>query len=58
MKDMHLWLKAVKDRMETVRVSGQKDISTMAAVLNTLDDLMGKAKQEAEQDEADDQQKP
>jgi hypothetical protein len=56
MKDMHLWLKAVKDRLETVRVSGQKDVSTMAAVLNTLDDLMGKAKQEAEQDEANNQQ--
>lgn len=55
MKDMHLWLKAVKDRLETVRVSGQKDISTMAAVLNTLDDLMGKAKKEAERDEAVDQ---
>lgn len=55
MKDMHLWLKAVKDRLETVHVSGQKDISSMAAVLNTLDDLMGKAKQEAEQDEAGDQ---
>lgn len=55
MKDMHLWLKAVKDRLETVHGSGQKDISTMAAVLNTLDDLMGKAKQEAEQDEAGDQ---
>ena len=48
MKNIGLWLKAIKDRLETVRVSGQKDISTMAAVLNTLDDLMGKAKQEAE----------
>jgi len=55
MKDMHLWLNAVKDRLETVRVSGQKDISTMAAVLNTIDDLIEKAKQEAEQDEAGDQ---
>ena len=52
MKDIGLWLKAIKDRLETVRVSGQKDISTMATVMNTLDDLMGKAKQEAEQDEA------
>lgn len=56
MKDIGLWLKAIKDRLETVRVSGQKDISTMATVLNTLDDLMGKAKQEAEQDEANNQQ--
>ena len=56
MKDIGLWLKAIKDRLETVRVSGQKDISTMATVLNTLDDLMGKAKQEAAQNEADNQQ--
>lgn len=56
MKNIGLWLKAIKDRLETVRVSGQKDISTMATVLNTLDDLMGKAKQEAEQDEANNQQ--
>lgn len=55
MKDIGLWLKAIKDRLETVRVSGQKDISTMATVLNTLDDLIEKAKQEAEQDEAGDQ---
>ena len=55
MKNIGLWLKAIKDRLETVRVSGQKDISTMATVLNTLDDLMGKAKQEAEQDEANNQ---
>lgn len=55
MENIGLWLKAIKDRLETVRVSGQKDISTMAAVLNTLDDLMGKAKQEAERDEAVDQ---
>lgn len=49
MKDIGLWLKAIKDRLETVRVSGQKDISTMAAVMNTLDDLIEKAKQEAAQ---------
>lgn len=55
MKNIGLWLKAIKDRLETVRVSGQKDISTMAAVLNTLDDLMEKAKQEADQYEAGDQ---
>lgn len=55
MKNIGLWLKAIKDRLETVHVSGQKDVSTMAAVLNTLDDLMGKAKQEAEQYEAGDQ---
>ena len=55
MENIGLWLKAIKDRLETVRVSGQKDIYTMSAVLNTLDDLMGKAKQEAERDEAVDQ---
>lgn len=56
MKDIGLWLKAIKDRLETVHVSGQKDISTMAAVLNTLDDLIDKAKQEAAQNEANNQQ--
>ena len=56
MKDIGLWLKAIKDRLETVRVSGQKDISTMAAVMNTLDDLIEKAKQEAAQNEANNQQ--
>lgn len=52
MKNIGLWLKAIKDRLETVRVSGQKDISTMAAVLNTLDDLIGKSNQEEDKDEA------
>ena len=56
MKDIGLWLKAIKDRLETVRVSGQKDISTMAAVMNTLDDLIEKARQEAAQNEADNKQ--
>lgn len=56
MKNIGLWLKAIKDRLETVRVSGQKDIFTMAAVLNTLDDLMEKAKQEAAQNETNNQQ--
>ena len=52
MKNIGLWLKAIKDRLETVRVSGQKDISTMAAVLNTLDDLIGESNQEEDKDEA------
>lgn len=55
MKDMHLWLKAVKDKLSTVRVCGQDDVSSMTAVFNTLDDLIEKSKQEAEQDEAGDQ---
>lgn len=58
MKDMHLWLKAIKDKLSTVRVCGQDDINSMTAVFNTLDDLIEKAKQEAAQNEADDQQKP
>ena len=56
MKDMHLWLKAIKDKLSTVRVCGQDDINSMTAVFNTLDDLIEKAKQEAEQDEANNQQ--
>ena len=56
MKDMHLWLKAIKDKLSTVRVCGQDDINSMTAVFNTLDDLIDKAKQEAEQDEANNQQ--
>ena len=58
MKNMQLWLKAIKDKLSTVRVCGQSDINAMTAVFNTLDDLIEKAKQEAEHDEADDQQKP
>lgn len=58
MKDMHLWMKAIKDKLSTVRVCGQDDVNSMTAVFNTLDDLINKAKQEAAQDEADDQQKP
>ena len=56
MKDMHLWLKAIKDKLSTVRVCGQDDINSMTAVFNTLDDLIEKAKQEAEQNEANNQQ--
>lgn len=55
MKDMHLWLKAIKDKLSTVRVCGQSDVNAMTAVFNTLDDLIEKAKQEAEQDEANNQ---
>lgn len=56
MKDMHLWLKAIKDKLSTVRVCGQDDINSMTAVFNTLDDLIDKSTQEAEQDEANNQQ--
>lgn len=56
MKDMHLWLKAIKDKLSTVRVCGQSDINAMTAVFNTLDDLIEKAKQEAAQNEANNQQ--
>ena len=56
MKDMHLWLKAIKDKLSTIRVCGQDDINSMTAVFNTLDDLIEKAKQEAAQNEANNQQ--
>lgn len=56
MKDMHLWLKAIKDKLSTIRVCGQDDVSSMTAVFNTLDDLIEKAKQEAAQNEANNQQ--
>jgi hypothetical protein len=56
MKDMHLWLKAIKDKLSTVRVCGQDDVNSMTAVFNTLDDLIDKARQEAAQNEANNQQ--
>lgn len=56
MKNIELWLKAIKDKLSTVRVCGQDDVNSMTAVFNTLDDLIEKAKQEAEQDEANNQQ--
>ena len=56
MKNMQLWLKAIKDKLSTVRVCGQSDINAMTAVFNTLDDLIEKSTQEAEQDEADNKQ--
>ncbi len=56
MKNIELWLKAIKDKLSTVRVCGQDDINSMTAVFNTLDDLIDKAKREAEQDEANNQQ--
>lgn len=55
MKNMQLWLKAIKDKLSTVRVCGQSDINAMTAVFNTLDDLIEKAKQEAAQNESGDQ---
>lgn len=58
MKDINLWLKAIKDKLSTIRVCGQADVNAMTAIFNTLDDLIEKAKQEAEQNEADNQQKP
>ena len=56
MKNIELWLKAIKDKLSTVRVCGQDDINSMTAVFNTLDDLIEKAKQEAAQNEANNQQ--
>ena len=56
MKNMNLWLKAIKDKLSTIRVCGQDDINSMAAVFNTLDDLIEKARQEAAQNEANNQQ--
>lgn len=56
MKNIGLWLKAIKDKLSTVRVCGQSDINAMTAVFNTLDDLIEKAKQEAAQNEANNQQ--
>ena len=55
MKNIELWLKAIMDKLSTVRVCGKSDVNAMTAVFNTLDDLIEKAKQEAEQDEAGDQ---
>ena len=56
MKDMHLWMKAIKDKLSTVRVCGQSDVNAMTAVFNTLDDLIEKSTQEAAQNEANNQQ--
>lgn len=56
MENMQLWLKAIKDKLSTVRVCGQDDVNSMTAVFNTLDDLIEKAKQEAAQNEANNQQ--
>ena len=43
MENLHLWLNAIKDKLETVHVRGQKDINAMSAIFNTLDDLSAKA---------------
>lgn len=56
MKDISLWLKAIKGKLSTVRVCGQDDVSSMTAVFNTLDDLIEKSMQEAAQNEANNQQ--
>lgn len=58
MENLHLWLNAIKDKLETVHVRGQKDINVMSAIFNTLDDLSAKAMQEVNQSEVDNQQKP
>lgn len=52
MKNMNLWLKAIKDKLSTIRVCGQDDINSMAAVFNTLDDLIEKSTQEEAQNAA------
>lgn len=49
MKDISLWLKAIKDRLSTIRVCGPDDISSMAAIFNTIDDLIEKSQQEEAQ---------
>lgn len=56
MENIGLWLKAIKDKLSTVRVCGQSDVNAMTVVFNTLDDLIEKSTQEAEQDEANNQQ--
>lgn len=56
MQDMNLWLKAIKDKLATIRVCGPDDINSMAAVFNTLDDLIKKSTQEEEQNAANNQQ--
>ena len=56
MKNIELWLKAIKDKLSTVRVCGQSDVNAMTAVFNTLDDLIEKSTQEAAQNEANNQQ--
>lgn len=56
MENMQLWLKAIKDKLSTVRVCGQDDVNSMTAVFNTLDDLIEKSTQEAAQNEANNKQ--
>lgn len=56
MENIGLWLKAIKDKLSTVRVCGQSDTNAMTAVFNTLDDLIEKSTQEAAQNEANNQQ--
>lgn len=56
MRDIGLWLKAIKDKLSTVRVCGQSDINAMTAVFNTLDDLIEKSTQEDAQNAANNQQ--
>lgn len=56
MENIGLWLKAIKDKLSTVRVCGQDDVNSMTAVFNTLDDLIEKSTQEAAQNEANNQQ--
>lgn len=57
MENIRLWLKAIKGKLSTVRVCGQSDINAMAAVFNTLDDLIEKARQEDLKHETENQQK-
>ena len=56
MKNMQLWLKAIKDKLSTVRVCGQSDTNAMTAVFNTLDDLIEKSMQEEAQNAVNNQQ--
>ena len=48
MKDLDLWLEAIEQELDTVRVNGRKDISTMNKVFNTLNKLKEEAKIEGQ----------
>lgn len=48
MKDLDLWLEAIEQELDTVRVTGRKDISTMNKVFNTMNKLKEEAKNEGQ----------
>lgn len=53
MVNLHLWLKAIREKLDTVHVSSQADIATMHAVFNTLEQLEEDAKNEADNQPGD-----